>query len=36
MLEDVAVIHVTAAVGLEADGEFDNLLRVDANGVLEP
>jgi len=36
VFEDVAVVHVAAAVGLEADGELDDLVGVDADGVLEP
>src|SRR6266700_3295683 len=36
VVEDVAVVHVAAAVGLEADGELDDLVGVDADGVLEP
>src|SRR6266446_7194268 len=35
VFEDVAVVHVAAAVGLEADGELDDLVGVDADGVLE-
>jgi hypothetical protein len=35
MFEDVAVVHVAAAVGGEADGDFDDLIGVDADGVLE-
>ena len=36
MLEDVAVVHVPAAVGREADGDLDELVWIDADGVLEP
>jgi hypothetical protein len=36
VFEDVAVVHVAAAVGLEADGELDDLVGVDPDGVLEP
>ena len=36
VFEDVAVVHVSAAVGREADGDLDDLLGIDANGVLEP
>jgi hypothetical protein len=35
VLEDVAVVHVPAAVGVEADGDLDDLVRVDADRVLE-
>src|SRR6266851_4015573 len=35
VFEDVAVVHVAAAVGGEADGDFGDLVRVDADGVLE-
>src|SRR5258708_5125191 len=35
VFEDVAVVHVAAAVGGEADGDFDDLIGVDADGVLE-
>ena len=35
VFEDVAVVHVAAAVGGEADGDFDDLVGVDADGVLE-
>src|SRR6266542_2596415 len=36
VLEDVAVVHVAAGVGGEADGELDELVGVDPHGVLEP
>ena len=29
------MVHVPAGVGGEADGEFDDLVGVDADGVLE-
>jgi hypothetical protein len=35
VFEDVAVVHVAAAEGGEADGDFDHLVGVDADGVLE-
>jgi hypothetical protein len=35
VFEDVAVVHVAAAVGGEADGDFCDLAGVDADGVLE-
>ena len=35
MLQDVAVVHVAAAVGLEADGDLDDLVRVYTDRVLE-
>lgn len=35
VFEDVAVVHVAAAVGGEADGDFGDLVGVDADGVLE-
>ena len=35
VFEDVAVVHVPAGVGGEADGDFDDLVGVDADGVLE-
>ena len=35
VFEDVAVVHVPAAVGGEADGDFGDLAGVDADGVLE-
>ena len=35
VLEDVAVVHVAAAETLEADDDVDDLVRVDADGVLE-
>ena len=35
VLEDVAVVHVAAAEHLEADDDVDDLVRVDADGVLE-
>jgi hypothetical protein len=35
MLEDVAVVHVGAAVGREPDGDLDDLVRVYADRVLE-
>jgi len=35
VLEDVTVVHVPAAVVGEADGDLDDLVRVDADGVLE-
>jgi hypothetical protein len=31
----MAVVHVPAAVAFEADGDLDDLVRVDADGVLE-
>src|ERR1700757_2931406 len=36
VFEDVAVVHVAAAVVLEADRELDDLLRGGGDGVLEP
>src|SRR6201993_2041750 len=36
VFEDVAVVHVAGAGVLEADGELDDLVGVDADGVLEP
>src|SRR6266851_3085077 len=35
VFEDVAVVHVAAAVGGEADGDFGDLVRVDADGVFQ-
>jgi hypothetical protein len=35
VLEDVAVVHVPAAVGGEANGDLDELVGIDAHGVLE-
>jgi hypothetical protein len=35
VFEDMAVIHVAAAVGGEADGDLDDLVGVNADGVLE-
>jgi hypothetical protein len=35
VFEDVAVVHVAAAVGGEAYGDFGDLFGVDADGVLE-
>src|SRR5712672_4108703 len=35
VFEDVAVVHVAAAVGGEADGDFCDLVWVDADGVFE-
>jgi len=35
MFADVAVVHVAAAVGGEADGDFGDLIGVDADGLLE-
>ena len=35
MLEDVAVVHIAAAVGGEADCYLDDLVGVHADGVLE-
>src|SRR6266699_3207991 len=35
VFEDVAVVHVAAAVGGETDGDFGDLVGVDADGVLE-
>jgi hypothetical protein len=34
VLEDVAVVHVAAAEDLEPDDDVDDLVRVDADGVL--
>jgi hypothetical protein len=36
VFEDVAVVHVAAAEGGEADGDLDDLVGIDADGVLEP
>src|SRR5690349_7105238 len=36
VFEDVAVVHVAAAVVPEADSELDDLVGVDADGVLKP
>jgi hypothetical protein len=35
VFEDVAVVHVAAAVSGEADGDLGDLVGVDADGVLE-
>src|ERR1700730_11109600 len=35
VFEDVAVIHVAAAVTVEADGDLDDLVGGDADGVLQ-
>ncbi len=34
VLQDVAVVHVPAAVGGEANGDLDDLVGIDADGVL--
>src|SRR5215831_21313247 len=36
VLEDVAVVHVPAAVVREADGDLDDLVGIDPDRVLEP
>ena len=35
VLEDVAVVHVAPAEDLEADDDVDDLVRIDADGVLQ-
>jgi hypothetical protein len=35
VFEDVAVVHVPAAVGGEADSDLGDLAGVDADGVLQ-